>query len=216
MLKRHGELCQHEVPGFPGLLTDTEHEAYAEVVEYVKADMRHCNFRKNVIAEIEKQIPRLKTLADKPVPENAPPFDFRDNKTWKILDVFYKEKDVFELCFCSRAEASEREFSVIQKLHPKSGEVKELFGKTLDSFYMARGRNPSLVLDEFLDNQRFTFEIAQKKLELTIAEDLFKRHPADLCRRVCKAVAPLYAKQQAEENENAPAEIITTGAKMKL
>jgi hypothetical protein len=216
MLKRNGELCRHKVPDFPGLLTDSEHKAYIKVVEYVKEDIQHCNFRGNVIAEIEKQIPRLKKIADKTVPENAPTFVFRDDKTWKILDVFYKDVGVWELYFCSLAAATEREFSVIQKLYPKSGEITELFGKTLDSFYMARGRNPSLVLDEFLDNQRFTFGIAKKKLEVRIAEDLFKRHSADFCGRVCKAIAPLYEKQRPIENENAPVEKIATGVKMKV
>lgn len=216
MLKRNGEFCRHKVTDFPGLLTDSEHEAYIEVIEYLKDEIKHCDFRKKMVVEIEKQIPRLKQLADEAVPENAPTFVFRDGKTWKIIDVFFKEKDLWEVYFCSLATPAEREFSVIQRLYPKSGEIMEVFGRTLDSYYMGFGKIPSLVLDSFLDNQKFISEITQKKLEVRIAEDLFKRHPAAFCRRICKAVVPLYDKQTAIENENVSAEKITTGRKMKL
>jgi hypothetical protein len=216
MLRRNGENCEHTVPNYPGLLTDSEHKAYVEVTEYVKAEIEHCNYREKMIGEIEKQIPRLKQLADKAVPENVRTFTFRDDKTWNIIDTFYKEADLWELYFCSLKTPTERMFGIIERLYPKSGRVTELFGKTLDSYYLARGKNPSLVLNEFLDNQRFIFETTQKKLEVMIAEDLFKRHSAAICRRVCKAVATLYSEQMAIKNAQAPTEKESTGVKIKL
>ncbi|MGH7975591.1 MAG: hypothetical protein ACREC8_02885, partial [Limisphaerales bacterium] len=145
------------------MLTDSEHEVYLEEIEYVKKDIQLCGFRGKFNGEIEGQIPRLKKLADKTLPENAPDFAI-GGQSWKIIDVFYREGNLWEMFFCSRTTPAEKEFSVVQKPYPESGEVMEIFGKTLNGFYMSRGRNPALVLDEFLDNQRFTFEIAQKKL----------------------------------------------------
>ncbi|MGB8371229.1 MAG: hypothetical protein WCF71_18260 [Verrucomicrobiia bacterium] len=216
MLKRHGELCQHEVPGFPGLLTDSEHEAYVEMVEYMKEELQFHNHCKQIIAGFEKQVSRLKILVSAAVPKNAQSITMGTGDKWQILDVFFKEKDYAELLFCSRSTASETEFSIIKRCYSKSDEVIEVFDQKIDRFYHTRGKNPALVLEQFLDKERYGVEVLEKRLDLRITEDLFKRHPADLCRRVCKALAPLYAKQPAVENEIAPAGKITTGVKMKL
>lgn len=207
MLKRKGELCRRKVPGFPGLLTDSEHKAYVEIIEYVKKDIQHCNFCRNVIAEIENQIPQLKELADKTVPQRTDVVTDGGCDEWQILHTFPKIEKFVDLLFCSQQKAGTRYFSVL---------ARDCRMPQLDCSYRVFDTNPSLVLEHFLDNQRYGFGILKNKLELRIAGDLFKKHPADVCRRVCKAVAPLYDKQTAIENENAPAEKMATGVKMKL
>lgn len=217
MLKRNGELCRHKVPDFPGLLTDSEHKAYLEVIEYMKEELEFSNNCERIFHEFEKQIPRLKNLAGNGAPPDMPSVALRDGKdTWQILDVFYRKEGVGELLFCSRQTKDGQEFSVLKKFYPESGQIIEVFGKKINVHYLANGKEPSRVLECFLDNELYHIEIYRKELELRIAKDLFKRHSANICRRVCKAVAPLYGNQRAIENENVSARKITIGTKMKL
>jgi hypothetical protein len=114
MLKRQGELCQHEVPGYPGLLTNREYRAYRETVSMVEWELQLYNKKAAAFSEIEKQISRLRKLADNATPENAQVITVRgDEKTWRVLEIFFAEKNESELLFCLHDSKSGRLFSVI-------------------------------------------------------------------------------------------------------
>lgn len=217
MLKRKGEVCRHKVPGYPGLLTDSEHEIYVEIVEYVKEDLSFINNCQRIFNEFEEQLPRLRKLVDNVALPNLPTITLlnRDD-TWQILDTFYKKEGFGELLFCSRLAKDGREFSVLKKFYAESNQVIELFGKKIDIFYLANGKDPSRVLEQFLDNELYSIEMRKKEMELKIIKDVFKRHPADICRRVCKAVAPLFDEHAMTEIENISSVETASNMKMKL
>jgi hypothetical protein len=219
MLKRKGEFCQHEVPGYPGLLTASEYKAYNNVVERMKEDFENLNYWAGILVEFEKQIPRLIKLAERGIPRNAETITMLGTEIWQVFDTFCKVKNHGDLLFCTRQAASGTEFCVIVKCPVGSPQRFELFGKTIDRYYHTRGTSPSLVLANFLDRERYGFEITEKRRELEIAEYLSERserYDPDVCRRVCKAVAPLFKKQPTTELKDVSIEKPSAGMKMKL
>ena len=62
MLKRNGEPCQYQVPGFAGRLTATEHGAYTEAVASVDDHLRQLNEAVTALTEIERQSARASGL----------------------------------------------------------------------------------------------------------------------------------------------------------
>lgn len=212
MLKRSGELCQHKVPCYSGLLTPGEYKAYGEAYDYMRSEIQRFKKRSATLSEIEKQIPALNKLATMAAPQNAEIVAMRNEEEWQILKVIHKYKDQAELLFCSRETNDKRLFGVIEKFAPETA-VKFCQGEAAP---LSVGVDHSLVLKHFFDVESYATELAKRRLELNIAEDLFKRHPPEICRRVCKAIACLYDKQQFIEAENVVTKRMTVGLKMKL
>lgn len=59
MLKRNGEPCQHEVPGYPGRLTASEFDAYREAFAAVEDQIRALTEAASALADVEKQLPQI-------------------------------------------------------------------------------------------------------------------------------------------------------------
>ena len=60
MLKRNGEICQAEVPDYPGRLTATELRAYKAAVASVENQLHDLAEAARALSDVEKQIPQWK------------------------------------------------------------------------------------------------------------------------------------------------------------
>ena len=58
MLKRNGEICQIEVPDYPGRLTATEKRAYTAAVAVIEDQLRDLAEAGRALAEVERQFPQ--------------------------------------------------------------------------------------------------------------------------------------------------------------
>lgn len=217
MLTRNGELCQHKVPHYPGLLTDREHKAYIRVTMEMKDTIESCEICQNIIKGWENEVPRLIKLASHGLSPHLPTINTSDRKeTWQIFDTFYKKEGIAEVMLCSRLGEDGQEFSVMKKVPPDSENAIEVFGDKHEVFFLTQGKSATAVLEEFLDNERFGLELKRKQLEITIAKGLYQRYPAAICRRVCRAVMPLFGEQAVVDNEQTSVERTSASVKMKL
>ena len=124
MLKRNGEICQIEVPDYPGRLTATEKRAYTAAIALVDDQLRDLTEAGRALAGVEKQIPQWRGEVSA-----APAAQTLDGKVegvpgdqWHVLKTLVKTSRS-ELLFCSRALEEGREFAVFEKFDPNSAYV---------------------------------------------------------------------------------------------
>jgi hypothetical protein len=106
MLKRNGEPCQYQVPGFAGRLTETEHGAYREAVASVEDQVSQLNEAMVALSEMEKQMPDWTELAVNCSNQRGQTIMVQGEKgaPWQVLRTLSKVAQ-HEVVLCSRGRA---------------------------------------------------------------------------------------------------------------
>jgi hypothetical protein len=97
MLKRNGESCQHEVPGYPGRLTASEFHAYGEAFVAVEDQLRAFTEAASALADVEKQLPQISAPLTSKVLEPAQSLESEELKDagWQIRRTLHKSAPPF-------------------------------------------------------------------------------------------------------------------------
>src|SRR6185437_3176980 len=112
MIKRNGQLCQHNVPDYPGRLTDAEFIAYNKVFPLIEDSFNHFSIATNSVKTVENSLPRL-------IDSRLSLFDNEEVTTiqqhetqWQIIEPLVKNPRT-ELLFCKRNVEGKDEFAII-------------------------------------------------------------------------------------------------------
>jgi hypothetical protein len=197
MLKRDGEDCEHEVPNYPGLLTNREHAAYQAAIPVVAEEVRLYNERTKILAEIEKQSPEIaeKISSQQDIPLTA---------EWQLRHSLFKSTRS-EMTLCSRSVDGEQQFGVIERFDPNSP-----YARTQgESDEIMRGNNAFLVLQNFVESERSVLDVYRKDIAATVEEKLTEMFPQLNNKRVVRAiVARCDGQVPVQAEKEAPAKSI--------
>jgi hypothetical protein len=198
MLKRNGEDCEHAVPNFPGLLTESEFKAYNVAVPLVAVEVRMFNERTNTLSEIEKQSAQiaeqvtaqstrdLQSLTVKEKPED----------TWQIRHALFKSARS-EMLLCSRDIGEKKQFGVVEKFDPKSPFAR-VHG---DTNLQMTGNNAFVLLQNYVESERSVLQMFRKDIEATVEENLSEKFPGQNHSRVVRAISARCGNQTPVESE---------------
>jgi hypothetical protein len=186
MLKRNGEICQAEVPDYPGLLTATEKRAYTAAVATIEDQLRELAEAARALSAVEKQIPEWREgFKDAPAAqilegaaEQAP------GDQWHVVKTLVKTSRS-ELLFCSRALEEGREFAVFEKFDPNSAYAQAQGNPEL----ILTSNNASLLLQDYVESERRMLQLVKQNIEATVEESLTEKFPGEDHSRVVKAIS---------------------------
>ena len=201
LLRRNGEVCEHPVPGYPGLLTDSEQKAYTEVITSMAWLLKELNDAAVALVEIEKTIPALAKQASDNTPENSSTIRDTDSE-WQIHRTLHKSARN-EVLLCSRRTEQGTQFGIVEQF-------------THNSVYAnARGEadvqmtsnQASLLLQDYLAQERQVLQLFKQDIIVSVEETLAEKFPGQDYSRVIKAISASCEKsispedQQTEEAE---------------
>ena len=190
MLKRNGEICQAEVPDYPGRLTATELRAYKAAVASVENQLHDLAEAGLALSDVEKQIPQQK---GEPKNDAAPLLAVTGGENsgnqWHVLKTLVKTSRS-ELLFCSRTLADGSEFAVFEKFDPNSAYAQAQGNPEL----LLTSNNASLLLQDYVESERKMLQMVKQDLQNTTEELLAEKFPAEDNSRVVKAIAARCSK----------------------
>jgi hypothetical protein len=212
MLKRNGEICQHEVPEYPGLLTDSEQKAYTEAIASVEKLLTEFNAGATALSEVEKQIPKLEKVVAGDAAENTQSVVIRgQDSEWQIRQTLFKSARS-ELLLCSREAGLEKEFGIVERLNPNSLYAQAHGGSDL----LMTSNNPSLLLQDYLENERRVLQMFREDIEATVEETLAEKFPGENHSRVVKAISARCGNQKSAEGQNVRGEKVARNVRIRF
>jgi hypothetical protein len=188
MLKRNGELIQHEVPGYSGGFTDSELASYNAAFATIERDYKQLENVKSQLERLAKSNWEMET--------NPKPFDTvstPDGTQWKAYGILVNlpRSDVL---LCRKAE---NEWAVIQQLKT-NGPYAETHGK---SSVLLTGNNPREVANEYIGQAEHTLRFMARNLTAKAQEVVWEKYPDNNPSRVMRAISERCAL--AVDNPNA-------------
>lgn len=195
LLRRNGEACEHPVPGFPGLLTDSEQKAYTEVITSMAWLLKEFNDAAVTLAEIEKTIPTLAKQASENTPENGQAIRDAESE-WQIHRTLHKSARN-EVLLCSRRTEQGTQFGIVEQF-------------THNSVYAnARGEadvqmtsnQASLLLQDYVAQERQVLQLFKQDLIVSVEETLAEKFPGQDYSRVAKAISARCEKSVSPDGE---------------
>jgi len=213
MLKRNGEPCQYQVPGFAGRLTATEHGAYTEAVASVDDHLRQLNEAVTALTEIERQSPDWTELAINGSSQQGQTITIQGDKgaPWQILRTLSKTSRN-EVLLCARASETGKEFGIVEKFDPNSAYARAQG----NSDVLLTSNNPHLLMQDYVENERAIHQLFRKEIEATVEESLSEKHPGKNLSRVVKAVGARCDKQTPTATRNDRTHAITSNVKIRF
>jgi hypothetical protein len=190
MLKRNGEICQSEVPDYPGRLTATELRAYKAAVASVENQLHDLAQAARALSDVEKQIPQWKGES-----ENATAHvlagvgEGNSGDQWNVVKTLVKTSRS-ELLFCSRALEEGWEFAVFEKFDPNSAYAQAQGNPEL----LLTSNNASLLLQDYVESERKMLQLVKQDIQSAVEEVLAERFPAEDNSRVVKAISARCSK----------------------
>jgi hypothetical protein len=190
MLKRNGEICQAEVPDYPGRLTATELRAYKAAVASVENQLHDLAEAARALSDVEKQIPQWKGESENvAAPMLAGVGEENSGNQWHVLKTLVKTSRS-ELLFCSRALEEGSEFAVFEKFDPNSAYAQAQGNPEL----LLTSNNASLLLQDYVESERKMLQLVKQDLQNTVEELLAEKFPAEDTSRVVKAISARCSK----------------------
>jgi hypothetical protein len=186
MLKRNGESCQHEVPGYPGMLTTTEFQAYREAFAVVEDQICALTEADRALAKIEKLLPQIPAPLTSKILEPAQSLEAEElrDSGWQVRRTLHKSARN-ELLLCSRDAENGREFAVIERFDPSSP-----YAKANGSCEVQLVSNdPRLLLQDYVEQEKQLFRLFRSDLVAQVEEVLSQKFPDQNMSRVTKAIA---------------------------
>ena len=186
MLKRNGEVCQAEVPDYPGRLTATEKRAYSTAAANVEGHLRELAEAARTLSAVEQQIPQWR--AEFNDTSAAPILEGMDKPAsgdqWHVVKSLVKTSRS-ELLFCSRALDDGREFAVFEKFDPNSAYAQAQGNPEL----LLNGDNAVGLLEVYLESERRMLQLVKQNIEAAVEESLTEKFPGEDHSRVVKAIS---------------------------
>ena len=186
MLKRNGEVCQAEVPDYPGRLTITEKRAYSDAAATIEGHLHELAEAARALSTVEKQLPQWK--AEFNDTSAAPILEGMDKKTsgdeWHVVKSLVKTSRS-ELLFCSRALDEGREFAVFEKFDPNSAYAQAQGNPEL----LLTGDNAVGLLEVYLESERRMLQLVKQNIEAAVEESLTEKFPGEDHSRVVRAIS---------------------------
>jgi hypothetical protein len=213
MLKRNGESCQHEVPGYPGRLTTTEFQAYREAFAAVADQIHAFTESTSALAEVEKQLPHISAPLVSRILEPAQSLEAEElrDSGWQLRRVLHKSARS-ELLLCSRDAEQGREFAVIERFDPNSP-----YAKTNGSSEVHLVSNdPRLLLQDYIEQEKQLFRLFRDDLVAQVEEVLSEKFPEQNLSRVTKAIAARCNAAGGFDQPQALGQTMATGVKVRL
>jgi len=211
-LKRNGETCEHPVPGFPGLLTDSEQKAYTEALDSVEKFLREFNEGAAALSAVEKQLPKIGKLVAEPAAEDMESVTIRgQDSVWQIRHTLYKSTRN-ELLLCTREDGQEIKYGIVERFAHNSV-YAQLNGNT---DLLMTSNQLSLLLQDYLDGERRNLQNFQKDIEVTAEETLAEKFPSLDHSRVVKAISARCGEQTSAKNGQAPGEKQTRNVRVRF
>jgi hypothetical protein len=213
MLKRNGETCRYQVPGFAGRLTETERAAYTQAVSSVEEQLRQ--FQQAVIAlsDLEQHMPDWTELPTNGSTEKAQTISVQGNRggPWHVLRVLSKTARN-EVLFCVRPSGNDREFGVVEKFDPNSAYAKAHGASEV----LMTSNDPRLLLQDHLENERAILQLFRRDIEATVEESLSEKYPGKNLSRVIKAVGARCKVGSPGQSRNSQAHTITSNMRIRF
>lgn len=213
MLKRNGEPCQHEVPGYPGRLTASEFQADREAFAAVEDQIRAFTEAASALADVEKQLPQISAPLLSKVLEPAQSLESEELKDsgWQIRRTLDKSARS-ELLLCSREAERNREFAVIERFDPNSP-----YAKANGSCEVQLSSNdPRLLLQDYVEQEKQLFRLFRNDLVAQVEEVLSQRFPDQNLSRVAKAIAARCNPAFVVHQPQARSQTTVPGVKVRL
>jgi hypothetical protein len=197
MLKRNGENCEHSVPNYPGMLTNSEYAAYQAAIPLVAEEVRLHNERMKLLTDIESQSSQI-----------VEKIKAQDNGVligaWQLRHTLFSSGRG-EMVLCSRGADGKEEFGVLERFDPNSAYARA-HG---DSEEILRGNDAYLVLQNFVENERAVLRLFRKDIKATVEEKMTELFPKADANRVAKAiVARCEGQLQVQVEREAPAQTV--------
>jgi hypothetical protein len=190
MLKRNGEICQSEVPDYPGRLTATELRAYKVAVASVENQLQGLAEAARALSDVEKQIPQWKGESENATAQVlAGVGEENSGNQWHVVKTLVKTSRS-ELLFCSRALEEGREFAVFEKFDPNSAYAKAQGNPEL----LLTSNNASLLLQDYVESERKMLQLVKQDIQSAVEEVLAEKFPAEDNSRVVKAISARCSK----------------------
>jgi hypothetical protein len=186
MLKRNGEICQIEVPDYPGRLTATEKRAYTAAIAVIEDQLRDLAEAGRALADVEKQIPQWKgeISAAPGTPTLNGNVEGIPGNQWHVVKTLVKTSRS-ELLFCSRALEEGREFAVFEKFDSNSAYAQAQGNPEL----ILTSNNASLLLQDYVESERRMLQLVKQNIEAAVEESLTEKFPGEDNSRVVKAIS---------------------------
>jgi hypothetical protein len=200
LLKRNGETCEHSVPGFPGLLTDSEKKAYTEAFASVEWLLKEFNEGATALAEIERQIPKLAKEASENTTDKAVTIRGAESE-WLVHRTLHKSARN-ELLLCSRQTEQGTQFGVVEQFAHNSV-YAEAHGNTE---LQMTSNQAALLLQDYVERERHVLQFFRQDIEASVEETLAEKFPGQDHSRVVKAISARCGKQISPSNGHSPSE----------
>lgn len=209
MLRRNGEVCEHPVPNYPGLLTDSEQRAYNEAIFSLDWLLKEFDKGANALAEIERQIPRLAELTTNTADKSLTIYGA--NGEWQVHQTLRKGAHC-ELLLCSRQSEHGLHFGIVERQNSNSLYAQKHGNADL----LMTSNRPSLLLQDFVESERHVLQLFQQDIEATVEQTLAERFPAQDCSRAVRAISARCGTQSSSKTVNGPAEKQTRTVKIRI
>ena len=181
MLKKHGQICQHSVPGYSGRLTDTEFAAYNAVFASVESDFKELVGIAQGLGQLEKSLPSFLEKLSSPSHQSL---TGQDGSDWKIIAPLPVTPNG-EMLWCKRQFGEMEEFAVVERFDPSS------------PLAMAQGEfdvqmtdsDPLRLLRDFINARRDASQLFANDIIATAKELAAENHPGENLNRVLDAIS---------------------------
>lgn len=213
MLKRHGEQCQIQVPGFSGRLTQTEYSAYKEAVSAVEDQIKQLSESRKALTNVEKEFREWPEIVtdNSSVKSEADQSSRNPSDEWERLHTLSKS-DRNEIAFCARQADGGKEYGIVEYFDSNSS-----FAAVHGTYeVLMTGNNARTLLQDHLENERSILKLLQKDVQLTVEETLSEKHPGQNLGRVVRAIAGACGDPRKNESEFKQTPAITNDRKMSI
>ena len=196
MLKRFGEPCRYCVPGFPGRLTESEHNLYLEALGLVKKQLLELSdFSQQLdkVAEWQDFEAPLKTIRDGTESVLTTP---KPPGSWKVLNQILK-LELGSIVLCRHHEGEGQDYAIIQKFLPQS-----LYAKANGAIVvLAQGNDPAALVQEYIERARHTLRFMASDAVARAQEVVWKRAEGQDVSRVVRAISDQFSEAVAERTQ---------------
>jgi hypothetical protein len=197
LMRRNGEICRHQVPGYPGLLTDSEQKAYDEAFASVEWLLKEFKENERALNAIEKEIPSLALSVTEKTSQSTSAIRTGDNE-WHVDRTLHKSSRN-EILLCSRQTSDGKQFGVVEQFAHNS-----IYANANgDTDLQMTSNQAALLLQDYVQQERQVLQMFKQDIEASIEETLAHKFPGQDYGRVVKAISARCAGQKVGRSEQA-------------
>jgi hypothetical protein len=197
LMRRNGEICRHQVLGYPGLLTDSEKNAYQEAFSSVEWLLKEFSENERALNEIEKDIPLLALSVSEKTSRSTLAIRTGDNE-WCVHRTLHKSSRN-EILLCSRQTPDGKQFGVVEQFAHNSVYANA----NGDSDLQMTSNKAVLLLQDYVEQERQVLQMFKQDIEASVEETLANKFPGQDYGRVVKAISARCAGQKVGRSEQA-------------